>query len=183
MKNPITSIIKTSLTRLKTINHLVNSSQWEEASIMYTLRDLPWNKTSYGSFTAFVEAEIDQSYNSVNMKAHAYATAKALGYTDKELDSLSKIYSFTSLRMYIASLSKKESVRSIKSKYSNKNILNNVVSNSLSRSKNFNYFQFIIGNKAANKLTTILESHGMVTSPGGQRIGISSAMEAFLKTI
>lgn len=182
-KVSVNQIILQMTSTLKTLNTSINSNKWEEAKLFFDLRSLPWHRTSYGSWTAFLDKDIDQHYQTVFIKIQAYKTATNLGYTLKELYSLSDVFSFSNLRQYFATLKKKVGVRTIKQKFTNKSIVRTFSKVPSVKSNMDNHFSFVLTQKNALKLVAFLSQYGLSVTPGGRKIGISDAADAWVDTL
>lgn len=182
MSNPIQQIITSSLNRLGELNLTINSARWEEASILYDLRHLPWHHTEYGTWTVFRDSCIDQAPQTVYKKIRAHENAMELGYTSKELVSLSEKFTFSSLMFYFASIDEKVGIRELK-KMSNADMIAAASTHPNVHTNMYNLLSFSLTQDHADKLMGILEQYGAYVVPSGRKIGISDAMERWLDTM
>jgi len=176
-------VINKAVNVINSMEQQVSRSKWVIAKELHTLNiNIPWKATSYKSFKAFCEKELVCSYKQAAKYMYAWTVVKNLGYTDKEMVRLGKVFSFSTLIKIFRSLKgKKISVTALIKKYKHASSAPNQVIKG-NRIVMHNLFTFVLDDKHSNILNKLLEDHGMLMSAKKMRMGASGALATFLDT-
>jgi len=185
MKKPTSKAVNNSIRKAtKNIKLLLvadSGSRWNLAYELYTLDiSIPWKSTKYGSFTKYCAAELDITQAMQMSYRVAYGHAVRLGYSMKDIKSLSKTFSFHTLYEIFSQLKKKVAIRSFVKKFKG---FQSGGKSTISKSNKVvmhNIFNFILDDKHSKKMIALLQDHGMTITPKGMKQNVSSAMASFL---
>jgi len=155
--------------------------------LLVLFETVPWKSTTYNSFSQFCKKEVDLDTSRIQKVLSLAREQRSYGYTDKQMDTLCKHFSYSTLPKLFKLLNgKKMSVSAIIKKYkgnlSSTTVVAPAKNGKQARVMMTNMFTFVLDDKHSKILEQLLEDNGMVKSPKGMKLNASSALATFLDT-